>query len=166
MKFAQLWLTICCKSIHGEDGDTSRSSLIFLAAGLLAGAALAEPGAAQMEPVAPSAGGAHVNLLGTCGGPAAKRTRSQPASLLQVGDKSYLIDAGDGVLRQLATIGVQPNAIDAVFITHLHFDHTAGLPAFMAFDLLGRRTAPVAVYGPPGTRDFVRDAIKLFKRTA
>ena len=140
-----------------------RWCLALLVTGFLSGMSLAQPSASPAIPDALSTEGARVTLLGTGGGPAAKRTRSQPASLLQVGDKAYLIDAGDGVLRQLATAGVQPNTIDAVFITHLHFDHTAGLPAFMALDWMGRRRAPVAIYGPPGTQDFVRDATTLFQ---
>lgn len=129
--------------------------------------ALAQPAIActfgDRDPQSVAAAQTRITLLGTGGGPVAKRSRSQPATLLQVGVKSYLIDAGDGVLRQLAFAGLKPDAIDAVFLTHMHFDHTAGLPAFMALDWVGRRNDTVSVYGPPGTEKFVRDAVNLFQ---
>ncbi|HWK33521.1 MAG TPA: MBL fold metallo-hydrolase, partial [Hyphomicrobium sp.] len=127
-----------------------------------ASAPLASPSGPDAVAPAP-APALRVTLLGTAAGPAARSTRSQPASLLQVGGKTYLIDAGDGVLRQLASAGVQPGAVDAIFITHLHFDHTAGLPAFLAFDWQNRRRDPVTILGPAGTHDLVRDAIKVFQ---
>lgn len=100
-------------------------------------------------------------LLGTGGGPIARVSRSQPANLLEVGDRTYLIDVGAGTPRQIVRAGKRLNAIDAVFITHLHFDHTAGLPAFLALDWQDRRSKPVTVYGPPGTRDLVANALRF-----
>lgn len=90
--------------------------------------------------------------LGTGGGPAIRLKRAQSANALVVGDAIYLIDAGDGVLRQLAAAGLHVKAVRAVFLTHHHLDHTAGL-----FPLLGRRwmntvTTPLLLYGPAGTR--------------
>jgi len=94
-------------------------------------------------------------LLGTGGGPIARISRSQPANLLQVGGRTYLIDIGDGTPRQIARAGMRLNTVDAVFITHLHFDHTAGTMGFLALDWQDRRKAPVRFYGPPGTRDLI-----------
>jgi ribonuclease BN (tRNA processing enzyme) len=104
-----------------------------------------------------------VTLLGTGGGPIARASRSQPANLIVVRGHHYLVDAGDGTLRQLATLGVRPNRIDDIFITHLHFDHTAGLPAFMALDWQDQRRAPVGIFGPPGTVELVRRGLATFE---
>lgn len=131
-----------------------RSIWIALAAALAAAGATA---AAQM----PSAGtGDRLTLLGTGGGPIARVSRSQPANLLRVGDKTYLIDIGDGTARQLVRADTRLRAVDAIFITHLHFDHTAGLAPFMALDWQERRTQPVAVIGPPGTAQLVDAALR------
>ncbi|MDE2561127.1 MAG: MBL fold metallo-hydrolase [Sphingomonadales bacterium] len=97
-----------------------------------------------------------VVLLGTGGGPIARISRSQPANLLQVGGKTYLIDIGDGTARQIVRSGRTLTSIDAVFITHLHFDHTAGTMGFLALDWPARRRRPVTFYGPPGTDQFVQ----------
>ncbi|GAB3109511.1 MBL fold metallo-hydrolase [Aestuariicella hydrocarbonica] len=136
-----------------------RTLMIYFSFGLLMGSPLIM----AEQPVNEKLDDLKVTLLGTSGGPAAKQNRSQPSTLIQIEGKSYLIDVGDGTLRQLASIGIEPNKIDAVFLTHLHFDHTAGLPAFMAFDIMGRRSAPVQIIGPPGTQRLVRDAGKVFQ---
>jgi ribonuclease BN (tRNA processing enzyme) len=93
--------------------------------------------------------------LGTMGGPIPSPTRAQPANLLQSGDQSILIDAGDGAAEQLAKAGIPLRDIRIVFISHLHFDHTGGL-----FALIGMRYQVVSpglltIYGPPGTRRLV-----------
>ena len=94
-------------------------------------------------------------LLGTGGGPIARIGRGQPGNLLQVGERTYLIDIGSGTPRQIVHTGRRLNVVDAVFISHLHFDHTAGIMGFMALDWQDRRAEPVHFYGPPGTRELV-----------
>lgn len=117
-------------------------------------------------PLAQRSASARVVLLGTGAGPTARSDRSQPASLLQIGAKTYLIDAGEGVLSQLAKANVQPRSIDAIFITHLHFAHTGGLPALLAFIRQDRRTSPLTVYGPPGSERLLHHSIGTFQSGA
>lgn len=57
-------------------------------------------------------------LLGTQAGPIQAVQRSQPASLLVVGGRPYLIDAGEGVARQIVAAGFRPGAIGTILITH------------------------------------------------
>lgn len=99
--------------------------------------------------------GARVTLLGTAGGPPAHVARSQPASLLQVGGKAYLIDAGENVGQQLARAGVVASRVDATLLTHLHWDHTLGLDYLMATGWMRGRRQPMPIWGPPGTRTLV-----------
>lgn len=105
-------------------------------------------------------------LLGTAGGPIVRKTRAQPASLLIVDGRFYLIDAGDGVTRQLAQLGIAPAAVTAVFITHHHLDHTAGLGSVIAFRwsaaMAGQQVPRLRVYGPPGTADLAAAATRYF----
>lgn len=140
-----------------------RSKAITLAGLLVLAATMGGRIAAEPAPPAAreAATASKVILLGTGGGPIARVSRSQPANLLQVGGKTFLIDIGDGTPRQLVRAGVPLNAVDAVFLTHLHFDHTAGIMGFLALDWQARRRAPVTFYGPPGTRLLVSDTLQV-----
>lgn len=91
-------------------------------------------------------------LLGTAGGPIPRVKRAQPASLIEVAGRRYLIDAGDGVSRQLAMAGYRPKDVDRLFITHLHIDHMAGFAPLMAFRWVARPATPIQIYGPSGIR--------------
>src|SRR5260221_1311785 len=63
--------------------------------------------------------------LGTQGGPTQNKTRSQPANVLIINDEPYLIDAGNGVARQLALVGVPVGRVGQIFITHHHDENLA-----------------------------------------
>ena len=41
---------------------------------------------------------------------------------------TFLIDCGATTLIGMRRLGLQPNDIDTVFVTHLHGDHFGGLP--------------------------------------
>lgn len=94
-------------------------------------------------------------LLGTAGGPLARADRAGIATLLTIGGKRYLIDAGEGVVHQLGKAGLEPVDIPVVFLTHLHDDHYAGLPALASFAWTVRAER-LEVHGPRGTADLVK----------
>lgn len=101
-------------------------------------------------------------LLGTAGGPVLRATRSQPASLLVVGDVTYLIDAGDGASAQIIRSGHLLQQVRAIFLTHQHQDHTAGLGGVIAFNWSVVRQTPLFIFGPPGTERLVESALSYF----
>jgi ribonuclease BN (tRNA processing enzyme) len=98
---------------------------------------------------------ARIVLLGTAGGPPAHPGRSQPASLLQIGGRNFLIDAGENCAQQALRAGVPANRVDRLFLSHLHWDHTLGLDYLMATGWMMGRRKPMPVIGPPGTRELV-----------
>src|SRR5713101_6267048 len=96
-----------------------------------------------------------VVMLGT-GTPNPDPAHSGPALAIVIHGAAYLVDAGPGVVRRAAAAeraGVaalaQPN-LRIVFITHLHSDHTLGLPDLIFSPWVLQRRAPLDVYGPPG----------------
>lgn len=95
-----------------------------------------------------------ITLLGT-GTPVLDPTRQQSALLLQIDDVTLLFDAGRGVTSQLLQVGVAPQTVDALFITHHHYDHISNLGEFLLTAWHNGRTTPLPVYGPPGTAAIV-----------
>lgn len=101
--------------------------------------------------------------LGTRAGPVASPVRSQPANLLLVGDTRILVDVGDGTMGRLAALGIPAARIDAVFISHLHWDHTGGLAALLGLRAQTNPQTPLVIYGPPGTAEMVAGLLASMK---
>lgn len=92
-------------------------------------------------------------LLGTSGGSMPKSTSCGFANAVVVGDAAYLIDAGEGMHRQMWRAGLTANAkhaaerplVRAIALTHLHADHLMDLPNLFQGSW---PTTPIDVYGP------------------
>jgi ribonuclease Z len=92
-----------------------------------------------------------VILLGT-GTPVPDPSASGPSTAIVVQDRIFVVDAGPGVMRRLTAAGLPRNRITALFLSHLHSDHTLGYPDLLLSTwTVGRRT-PFSVYGPKGTK--------------
>jgi ribonuclease BN (tRNA processing enzyme) len=78
--------------------------------------------------------------------------RSGPATAVVVGRRVFLFDAGPGVMRRVAAAGLPIDGLTAAFITHLHSDHTLGLPDLMFTSWVMGRSVPMRLVGPPGLR--------------
>ncbi|AGH51642.1 MBL fold metallo-hydrolase [Sphingomonadales bacterium 56] len=102
-------------------------------------------------------------LLGTAGGPIARLERSQPANAIVVGGQTYLIDAGDGLLRQMAASKLGLGSVKALFLTHHHIDHVADVPVLMIDRWLLANAPPLEIYGPPGSAQLVAGTLAAFR---
>jgi len=71
-----------------------------------------------------------------------------------------LVDCGATSLVALKAQGFDPNAIDAVVVSHLHGDHFGGLPFLILDGQFAGRTAPLMVAGPPGIRARLGEAME------
>jgi glyoxylase-like metal-dependent hydrolase (beta-lactamase superfamily II) len=141
-------------------GKLPRVKLIGVLAsvGLLAASLVCSTAGAQGSNQASGPASTRLILLGTGGGPLTRTLRSEPANLLIVGGKRYLIDAGDGLIRQLTLAGVQPVQVFAVFITHEHLDHNADLGTLISYNWVQGRKAPLPIYGS-GVKQLVGAAL-------
>ena len=108
-------------------------------------------------------------LLGT-GTPAADPDRFGPATAIIVNETAYLVDAGAGIVRRAAAAArdrslksLQAANLRIVFLTHLHSDHTVGLPDLILSPwTLGRRVA-LEAYGPPGTVAMAQHLLEAYR---
>jgi len=101
-----------------------------------------------------------VTLLGT-GAPIPRIERFGPATLVEVGGRKLLFDAGRGASQRLFQMNIPLNALDAVFLTHFHHDHLVGLSDIWMTGWLpppwGRRIVPFEVWGPTGTDSLLKN---------
>lgn len=118
---------------------------------------LAMPAKAEMK----------VILLGT-GTPFADPEKSGPATAVIVDGVSWIVDAGPGVVRRAsaAHIAGEPALAQAelsrLLLTHLHSDHTLGLPDLMYSPWTLGRTSTLQIWGPPETKGMAQNIEKAF----
>jgi ribonuclease BN (tRNA processing enzyme) len=91
-----------------------------------------------------------VTIVG-CGDAFGSGGRLQSSYHVQAGATRFLIDCGATVLIGMARLGIDPNDIATIFISHLHGDHFAGLVWWLVHaQHVGKRTTPLTIAGPPG----------------
>jgi ribonuclease Z len=105
------------------------------------------------QSVQPTTPDFRVTLLGTST-PNPLPDRFGPSTLVEAGNERLLFDCGRGSTIRLWQLKI-PLGTVKLFITHLHSDHTVGIPDLWLTGFAplpyGRRSAPFAVYGPKGT---------------
>ena len=82
-------------------------------------------------------------------------------SLLYRGARTLLLDCGYGVPHALWRLSQDPNLLDGVYVTHLHADHSFGLPALFLWMREEGRTRPLQVFGGPGVARWLRKLLEL-----
>lgn len=129
---------------------TSMRLLILFLCGLAAQPATAQrvfPGG----PAFPFSDSAVVITLGT-GTPVPNPERFGSSTAIAIGRRVFLFDAGPGVMRRVAAAGLPIDGVTAAFITHLHSDHTLGLPDLIFTTWTMGRSTPMKLIGPPGLK--------------
>ena len=109
-------------------------------------------------------------LLGT-GTPNADPDRSGPSLAIVVGDTSYIVDFGPGVVRRAASLSknrgdsfeaLNPENLKIAFLTHLHSDHTAGYADLILTPWVLGRSEPLKVFGPKGLKRMTEKIVDAY----
>ena len=77
--------------------------------------------------------------------------RRQSCVVVETGGETLVFDLGSGAVRGMLRSGLDPFAVDRVFFTHFHPDHTVDIvPLMFAFKYgaAKEREKPLALYGP------------------
>jgi len=98
------------------------------------------------------------------GSSAGTPTRSRNVSALALGPTGpkpwYLVDCGEGTQHQLLRSRYSVMQLKAIFITHIHGDHTFGLPGLLTSASMLGREEPLDVIAPPQVQTFIRAAVE------
>ncbi len=88
--------------------------------------------------------------------------RFPSAHVLNVHERFYLIDCGEGTQMQLRKNRIRLGKLNHIFISHLHGDHVFGLYGLLStFNLMGR-TSPVHLYAPENYRNILASHLDDF----
>jgi ribonuclease BN (tRNA processing enzyme) len=87
--------------------------------------------------------------------------RLHASALVRSPGGALLVDCGPSVLAAMRRQALDPSAVDAIVLTHLHGDHFGGVP-FVLMDghYATRRTRPLLVAGPAGVESAVWRALE------
>lgn len=102
-----------------------------------------------------------VTLLGT-GTPRPMIERFSMSTLVQAGGETLLFDAGRGCTIRLAQAGAPLKDVSKLFLTHLHSDHTVGIPDLWLTGWIFNRPGPLEVWGPKGASAMVDGLRKAY----
>jgi ribonuclease BN (tRNA processing enzyme) len=94
-----------------------------------------------------------------CGDAFGSGGRLQTCYLVEAAGTRFLIDCGASALIGCSRLGLDPNAVPTIFISHLHGDHYAGLVWWLLHARhVAKRTVPLTVVGPAGVEARVKAA--------
>jgi ribonuclease BN (tRNA processing enzyme) len=90
-----------------------------------------------------------ITVLGSASGIAVPN-RNPSSYIVETKNRVYMIDVGDGTVRQMLKYGFDQNSIRCIFISHTHPDHASGLFSVLQMMRLTNRTNPLEIYLPRG----------------
>ncbi len=111
-----------------------------------------------------------VVMLGT-GTPNPDPHHSGSSLAIIVNNTPYIVDFGPGLIRKAAALSpsyggeieaLEAERINKAFLTHLHSDHTMGLPDLILTPWILGRDTPLDIYGPQGTNEMVKNILKAY----
>ncbi|HLH77548.1 MAG TPA: MBL fold metallo-hydrolase [Candidatus Binataceae bacterium] len=116
---------------------------------------------------APAPGAVLIVMLGT-GTPQPNPDRQGPSLAIVAGGRAYIVDAGAGVVRRASAAllegiaELRPDRLGIAFLTHLHSDHTIGLPDLILTPWVLGRSRALALYGPAGTSAMAANLLRAY----
>lgn len=86
--------------------------------------------------------------------------RNPTSQALNINDRLYLIDCGEGTQQQMLRFGVKASRIDNIFISHLHGDHYLGLVGLLSSLHLNGRKKTLNLFAPAPLKEIIELQLK------
>ena len=102
-----------------------------------------------------------VTILG-CGSALPTREHFPSAQMLELRDKQFLIDCGEGAQIRIRQYGVKTNRLNHIFISHLHGDHCFGLIGLLSSFGMLERTADLHIHAQPDLEKILKPQLDYF----
>ena len=102
-----------------------------------------------------------VHILG-CGSALPTLQHNASSQIVELREKLFMIDCGEGTQIQLRRSRIHFSKIIAVFISHLHGDHCFGLPGMISTFGMTGRTAPLHIYAPAAFEPILEQTLSFF----
>jgi ribonuclease Z len=81
--------------------------------------------------------------------------RNPTAQALNINERLYLIDCGEGTQQQMLRYDIKASRIDHIFISHLHGDHYLGLIGLLSSLHLNGRTKAICIFCPEPLKEII-----------
>lgn len=102
-----------------------------------------------------------INILG-CGSALPTTRHLSSSQVLDLRDKLYMIDCGEGSQLQMRKMELRFSRLTHIFISHLHGDHCFGLPGLIStLGMLGR-TGDLIIHGPAEVETYLKPILSMF----
>lgn len=102
-----------------------------------------------------------LHILG-CGSALPTTRHLATSQIIDLRDKLYMIDCGEGTQVQMRQMRIKFNRLNHIFISHLHGDHCFGLPGLIStLGMLGRN-GELVIHGPKEVEEYMRPILGLF----
>lgn len=102
-----------------------------------------------------------VTILG-CGSSLPTRSNFPSSQVLQLRDKQFLIDCGEGTQIRMRQMGFKTSRLGHIFISHLHGDHCFGLIGLLSsWGMLGR-TSDLYIHAHPDLQRLLQPQLDYF----
>lgn len=102
-----------------------------------------------------------ITVLG-CGSAMPTTYRNPTSQLIEVNEKLFMIDCGEGTQLQMRKYKAKMTKLHSIFISHLHGDHVFGLPGLLSTLSLMGKTGEINIYAHKELEMFLEPFIKYF----
>lgn len=104
---------------------------------------------------------ASLTILG-CGSALPTRKNFPSSQLLEIRDKQFLIDCGEGTQIRMSQLGIKTNRLGHIFISHLHGDHCFGLMGLISTYGMLNRTAELHIHAQADLEKIMKPQLQYF----